>query len=427
MRVLWFTNNPMPDVAAHLGFEKMVRGHWMSELLSGLRDRCGLEMGVVTAYPMAQTCRFSAGGVEYYIIGQPRFQSIFSCTPEQLRACVEIVNSFRPDVIHVHGSERFYGLLGARSLVKTPVLISIQGLLRACAAEFFGALGALDLWHAEALHEVLTYRGLLWGYQKLRAGVAQESEILRSATAVAGRTEWDRSWIQTLAPQARYFHIGEMLRPTFFASTWTPDSHEEHSIIFTNAGIPYRGTEVLLAALAMLKPDFPNARLLLAGSSGRRFGRLSAYDLFLRDRVGHLGLSDSVEWLGQLDSLAMAEQLTRSHVFAICSYVENSPNSLCEAMTVGVPCVASYAGGIPSLIEEERTGLLFPKGDAAKLAANIRRLFTDRNLCVRLSTAATQAARMRHAPERVIAQTMHAYCALTGQAAEFVPQQAACV
>jgi hypothetical protein len=60
-----------------------------------------------------------------------------------------------------------------------------------------------------------------------------------------------------------------------------------------------------------------------------------------------------------------------------------------------------------------------PKGDAAMLAANIRRLFNDRNLCVRLSAAAKMTACTRHDPERVIAQVMTAYRALTGNGADF--------
>jgi glycosyltransferase involved in cell wall biosynthesis len=406
----------MPDAAAHLGLPKMIRGHWMSELFAALRERHELKVGVVTAYPGVKTCQFSASGIDYFVLGQPRFQSIFACAPEYLHSCVDAVNSFHPDIIHVHGSERFYGLIGARSLVQPPILISIQGILRLYHKEFFGALGLRDLWRAESLKEVLTYRGLMWSYQKQLSGLMQETEILRGATAVAGRTKWDEAWAHVLAPHAQYFHIDEILRPSFFESNWQPELLQEHSIILTNTSDPSRGTEVLLSALRMLKTDFSDVRLRLAGTTGRRFGRLSAYDCFLRDRAAELGLSDSVEWLGQLDSDEMAKVLTCSHVFALPSYVENSSNSLCEAMSVGVPCVASYAGGIPTLIEDERTGLLFPKGDAGMLAAQIRRLFNDGNLCIRLSMAAKLAARTRHGRERVVGQTMDAYRALTGNA-----------
>jgi len=97
------------------------------------------------------------------------------------------------------------------------------------------------------------------------------------------------------------------------------------------------------------------------------------------------------------------------HVFAIASYIENSPNSLCEAMTVGLPCVATYTGGIPSLVADGQTGLLFPPGDAPLLADHIMRIFRDDNFASRLSRAARAEASHRHAPERVICQLLTAY------------------
>ena len=70
----------------------------------------------------------------------------------------------------------------------------------------------------------------------------------------------------------------------------------------------------------------------------------------------------------------MARELTRSHAFVISSYIENSPNSLAEAMLVGMPCVASFVGGIPSMVDDGRTGLLYPVDDVALLAAQIRQV-----------------------------------------------------
>src|SRR5258708_2713571 len=105
----------------------------------------------------------------------------------------------------------------------------------------------------------------------------------------------------------------------------------------------------------------------------------------------------------------MVIQLSRAQVFAISSYIENSPNSLCEAMQVGLPCVATYAGGIPSLVEHGRTGLLFPPGDAPLLADAIMRIFRDDDLATWLGQAARTEASERHAPQRVISQLLNAY------------------
>jgi len=83
-------------------------------------------------------------------------------------------------------------------------------------------------------------------------------------------------------------------------------------------------------------------------------------------------------------------------------------------MSVGLPCVGSYAGGIPSLMEHERTGLLFPPGDAPLLAASIMRIFRDDDLAGRLGRAAKAEASVRHEPDRVISQLLDAYKSVTG-------------
>src|SRR4029079_13537382 len=100
--------------------------------------------------------------------------------------------------------------------------------------------------------------------------------------------------------------------------------------------------------------------------------------------IEETGLSGSVEFLGYLNASEVAAELSRSHVFATSSYLENSPNSLCEAMQVGLPCVATFAGGIPSLVDHGRTGLLFPTGDAPLLAESILRIFRSDDLAAGL-------------------------------------------
>lgn len=130
---------------------------------------------------------------------------------------------------------------------------------------------------------------------------------------------------------------------------------------------------------------------------------------FLRRRIRELELADCVEFLGYLKSDAMAGALVRSHAFVISSYIENSPNSLSEAMTVGMPCVASSVGGIPSMVANERTGFLYPVDDIQLLAAAIRRVFRDDKEAVHVGAAARAVARVRHDPATVTDQLMAAY------------------
>ena len=318
---------------------------------------------------------------------------------------MELVRERVPDVVHIHGTERFFGLMAARKLISTPCVISLQGLLGPYVPAFFGALSPKEVWRSNRLIELATRSGLLWQYEGYLRGARQEREILAGAKSFMGRTDWDRAHVRSANATANYYHVGEMLRPAFREHRWDVSECERYTVIFTNAGEPRRGTEVLRRAMLTVRREFPNAKLRLAGSVGARRG----YERFLRRMIAEIGLAEAVEFLGYLDGSAMARELCRAHVFAIPSYIENSPNSLCEAMQVGLPAVATYAGGIPSLVEQGRTGLFFPAGDVALLAHAILRVFRDDDLACRLGRAGRIEASERHAPQRVLSQVLDAY------------------
>lgn len=378
----------------------------MPSLLENLRRAPGIELEVATVSPGFQDDQFEEDGVKYFVIGQPRRPGMFfHCRKQDLERCIEIVRDRNPDLVHIHGTERFFGLMAARKLISKPCVISLQGLLGAYLPWFFGALSPSELLRSHRLIEIATRRGLLWLYREYLRGAQWEREILAGAKSFMGRTEWDHAHVRSANPKAVYYDVGEVLRPAFREHAWDINLCERHTVIFTNAGEPRRGTEVLLRAMLRVRREFPDAKLRLAGQIGTRRG----YERFLRRLIGECGLSDTVEFLGYLDSNAMAKELCRAHVFAISSYIENSPNSLCEAMQVGLPCVATYTGGIPSLVEHGRTGLLFPSGDAPLLGETILRIFRDDNLASRLGRAAKARASERHAPQRVVSQLLNAY------------------
>jgi glycosyltransferase involved in cell wall biosynthesis len=406
MRVLWFTNDPLPVVHRRAGRPVAGTGHWIPNLLENLVQVPGIEVEVATIYPKFRDEQFEQGGVKYFVIGQPRWPGIFfRFRKRDLKKCIELVRKRAPDIVHIHGTERFYGLMAARDLISTPCVISLQGLLGGYLPGFFGALSLRETLYSHRLIELATRRGPLWIYRDFARASRLEREILAGANFFMGRTEWDRAHLRRVNLAANYYKVGEVLRPAFQEHQWDISLCEPHTVIFTNTGEPRRGTEVLLESMLMVRREFPDATLLLAGAIGKSEG----YERFLRRKIVDSGLSGNVEFLGYLDANAMAKALCRAHVFAIPSYIENSPNSLCEAMQVGLPCVASSAGGIPSLVQHGRTGLLFPTGDAPLLAEAILRIFRDEDLASRLGRAARAEASDRHSPGRVIQQLLSAY------------------
>jgi len=408
MRVLWFTNIPLPAVTEQLGIKTQgYGGHWMSALLARLSDVGDLKMGIATAFHGLPDASFSDNGNNYYVLAQPRRMPNFSCRDVDLDACRKIVSEFKPDIIHIHGSERFYGLLKSRRLIDVPVVVSLQGLLVQYSAytNYFGTLSPWNIVRATRIREFVSGFGILHGYRDIKKGARQEAEILSSVNGFLGRTSWDRAHACWRNQNALYRHVGEVLRKNFLQHEWSLDKAKQHSIIFTNAGHPRRGTETLFQAVSILRHEFPDIQLRLAGTISKRSG----YGRHLLRTIDNAGLKDCTSLMGYLDAESMAKELSRSHVFAITSFIENSPNSLAEAMQIGMPCVASYVGGIPDMIEDGVTGALFPCGDEALLAQSIRRIFLNDELAVNLGAAARKVAMKRHSPERVVEQLLSAY------------------
>jgi glycosyltransferase involved in cell wall biosynthesis len=105
------------------------------------------------------------------------------------------------------------------------------------------------------------------------------------------------------------------------------------------------------------------------------------------------GLSERVELLGERRDVV--DLLAASDVFVLSSTSEAMPMSVLEAMAAAVPVVGAAVGGIPELVEDEVTGLLFEPRDVDGLAAALRRLLADRDLRRRLGEAGRERARTK--------------------------------
>jgi sugar transferase (PEP-CTERM/EpsH1 system associated) len=99
-------------------------------------------------------------------------------------------------------------------------------------------------------------------------------------------------------------------------------------------------------------------------------------------------LGDRAVFLGERNDLPML--FNAMDAFAQTSISEGTSNTILEAMASGLPVAATRVGGNPELITHEMSGLLFPPGDLAVLAANLAQLATNPNLCQRLGEAARQ-------------------------------------
>jgi glycosyltransferase involved in cell wall biosynthesis len=124
-----------------------------------------------------------------------------------------------------------------------------------------------------------------------------------------------------------------------------------------------KGHENALNAMSLLAKESPQVLLLLAGN-----GPMEEY---LRQKAADFGIADRVRFLGFRDDIP--DLMGAADMLLLTSKSEGVPQSITQALGIGLPVVATRVGGVTELIEHERTGVLIPPGDPNATAAAIRR------------------------------------------------------
>ncbi len=411
LKVLWFTNIELPAVQRRLAAD-VTGGAWMEGLRTALRAEGGVQLGMA-ARGTVPFEPFVEDGVRYYHLHTPLMPSGVAGVARRWRhlthdesllaQALSVIDRFRPDLIHVHGSEGPFGLLWGA--VPTPVLISLQGILAACSRAYFAGIPATDLVRDVLSLEFAKGRGLVHTHGAMRMAAGRELVILKGCRFFAGRTDWDRAILSAVNPGARYYHAEEVLRPEFYHHLWRPLAGSRFVVYTTGGPAPYKGLVLLLEAVALLRESVrPDIQLRIAGE----VEGTAMWPIALR-AVDRLGLRGVVRWLGPLSSAAVVSELEAASVYVHPSFVENSPNSVAEAMILGVPCVAACVGGVPSLLKDGREGLLFRPGDVRGLAEMIGVLAAEPALATRLGGNARRRALRRHDPRAIAPATIDMY------------------
>jgi glycosyltransferase involved in cell wall biosynthesis len=160
-------------------------------------------------------------------------------------------------------------------------------------------------------------------------------------------------------------------------------------VVYAGQLYPWKGVDVLLEAMAQV----PDARLVILG------GLPGEQDLArVRTRIEAGGLAGRTEMRGTLPQAEVGAELARAAVVAVpflrsaMTERHTSPIKVFEAMAAGRPIVASDLPSTREVLRDGESALLVPPGDAASLAAALRRLLADRALAERLARAAWDEA-----------------------------------
>lgn len=168
----------------------------------------------------------------------------------------------------------------------------------------------------------------------------------------------------------------------------------------------------MIKALPFVLRYYPDVEIYVAGGTPIHpdWKRRSTFGNFILSLLNRTGTKQKFHFTDPLDEKEMVKMYLSSQVFVCPSSIENSPNSLGEAQLLGVPCVASYVGGVPNMIEDGKTGLLYRYEEYEMLADQICRIFSDSKLMNSLSANSKVAAIQRHNWQINAQQTIKIYC-----------------
>lgn len=419
LKVLWSTNVIIGEAANLLGLRGETTVTWLDQLLELLKIRVNLAV-VFPTDRVDKIQRLNGKAVQF--IAVPRLGSNGYAYEEALTDhYAKVIKEEQPDVIHQWGTEfpNSWNLVQAASSqgLLDQVVVSIQGLI--------GVIGQPEAFYAELPEKIikkhsfkdLIRKNSLGEYrEKYLKRAVYEKYVLETVKHVIGRTSFDRKETALINPTITYHHNNETLRVAFYEGKWSETTCSKHRVFISQAGMPYKGFHLALQGLGKLKREYPDLTIAV---TGKNLGysltlkdklKLSAYEQYLRKLIKKFDLTDFVEFLGKLDAEQMKEQYLRANVFLLPSSIENSPNSLGEAMLLGVPAVAADVGGVRDLMKDEEEGLIYCWFDTDQMAEKLRRVFTEDPAVIRRRTdKAKEHALETHDPEKNLNELMEIY------------------
>jgi L-malate glycosyltransferase len=177
----------------------------------------------------------------------------------------------------------------------------------------------------------------------------------------------------------------------------------EGPVLCTVSGLKdFRDHDTLIRSLPRLLADHPTLSTLIVGDGPR--------EPYLRELAAELGLEERVHFLG--DRFDAVEILAAADLFCQPTFIEGLPLSVLDAMSLGIPVVASDVAGVREIVEDGRTGLLVPTKDVPAHHLALDQLLEDPDLAGRIAAAASDWVEKRFPADRWIRQIQDLYVAL---------------
>lgn len=395
-KILWTTGLPLRKTVERLGIQGSESGTWLDTSFSNITKAMpeNLFFVVHANNSVKKIIKFRDNNVEYFVIPRRRIAFLDNYKKE-LDILNLLIKQISPDLIDVQGTEEFYGLLTHPE--KCKVIVSLQGNREQIYKQYFSDISRIK-YYSIALKQlklgvfVEAFLDPFYFKQKVK----MEKAIILNNKYFTGRTFFDKCHTLGSNSKANYFSgFHRIMRRPFYENEWDINETLNYTLHTTVTAFSYKGIFLLIDTIEILKRTYKSIQVNVAGNLDNYIGEAA------KKEVKRKGLSSNIFFLGHCTAYQIIGSMKKSRAFILCSFIENSPNSLQEAQCLGMPCIAAYTGGIPSIIDEGKTGLFYPPGDPWYLAGKIEELFNNFKLASELGKNARLIGLERNNSEKI--------------------------
>lgn len=406
LKVLWLCNTMLPDLFDRFGVRNEKEG-WLIGISNELRKQNDIEFHFTCMQTKENRIVNIKKDKIYYHCFYARYDDLYTVKYEVRKQIKSIIDEVCPDVIHVFGTEMPHTIACVDSVEnKEKIVISIQGIVSEYAKYYLNGIPRKAYLTGGFVDGEL--QTIISQYKEFCKRSENEIKAIKSVSHVIGRTDWDRACVKKINSKCSYHFCSETLRDSFYGKRWDINSVERNSIFVCQGDYPIKGLHNLLEALPAVVRKCPNTKVYVAGWDGFIKKGLP-YGKYIKNMIRKKGLDRHIFFIGMIGEEQVCEYLLKAHVTIMPSNIENSPNSIGEAMLIGTPVIASFTGGIPSILNHGTEGLLYQHDSKVMLSYYIDKVFRDDSFAQYLSLNSRKRAEVSYDKKNNLQQLLNIY------------------
>ncbi|MGP0057053.1 MAG: glycosyltransferase family 4 protein [Steroidobacteraceae bacterium] len=366
-------------------------------LAHALARRTDIECHVVAAMREATTDYRQVGDLHIHYVRRFKLPRLVTLNFHEVPALTSVIRSIEPDVVHGEGQE-MHSLAALRA--GFPTVITPHGV------------GFIES------RLLKRHRWDIVGSLKMTNINSMERKVFRNASDMIIISKYLTNVYGEMLTARTHF-IENPIDPLFFNIQRAP---EPGRLLFVGTVVPRKRIHDLVAALAIVQgsPEYGTAsnstwreslQLRIAGP----LNDPGSVEL-IRQAVESAGLQQRVIFLGPVSQAQLQDEYARAQLLLLASREETAPQVIAQAMACGLPTVASAVGGVPFMVKEGETGLLFPFSDTKACAEATLFLLRDDRLRHAMEVRAARLGQERFHPDSVAQQSAAVYREVLGRA-----------